>query len=356
MPAGPRVYTGALHVHTDQSCGSGTLAEVVEAARRNGIDFVVLADSGRPADSHENVEGWHDGVLILCAQEVRCGDGHLMAFETREAVQPAASLREAAEAVRRQYGTPVAIHHQLTRAGEPRRSTLKLAALDMSDAAIVEIWSFVDEFLARTNGKYVMQAATRPEKLLHGPSRRLFWQWDRELERRMLPVIGGLNVHQRKNPLLDWRVFFPYDVAFQTVCTCVMTTELPSVWLRARDLVWNALREGRSYVVNRSVGSEKGFGFEFVTNGGRTRHMGDEVTYTPSGRFQITLPEEAEAVLRHNGQPLFWGTTKKTSFPPAGPGSYRVEVYLNRRLWVISNPIRLTDEDGIMQPTVSDVT
>jgi hypothetical protein len=49
-------------------------------------------------------------------------------------------------------------------------------------------------------------------------------------------------------------------------------------------------------------------------------------------------------------------TTREASFPVARPGTYRVEVFLNRRLWILSNPIQLVDKDGVMQPTVSDVT
>jgi len=226
----------------------------------------------------------------------------------------------------------------------------------MEQTDLLEIWSFMDEFLSRTNSKYVLQAAARAEKMLLGPNRKLLWKWDRELERRRLPIVGGLNVHQRKDPLLDWKVLFPYDLAFQTICTCIHTQDLPTVWLRARDMVWSALREGRSHVANRVIASEKGFQFEFVSVTGRRRAMGEDVAYTPNGRFHICLPQPAEVVLRHNGQPLFWGTSSETSFPAAGPGSYRVEVYLNRKLWILSNPIRLIDEEGVLQPTVSDVT
>lgn len=349
-------YTGVLHVHTEYSGkGQGTLEDALAAARKNSIDFVILTDHRTFGYGHDNQEGWHDKVLVLCGEEVGAADGHVLAFETREEIGPRPTLSAAVEDIRRQCGTAVSIHNQLAE-GRPQGIAFPPAPLPMGEAGLLEIWSFMDEFISRARSKYVLQAATRPDKLIHGPSRRLRRAWDRELEQRMLPMVAGLNIHQRKDPLLEWRVMFPYDIAFQTVCTCIITQELPSVWLRARDMVWAALREGRSFAVNRSVGTEKGFSFDFTAENGRRYLMGEEAPYCGGGRFRVAVPEEAEIVLRHNGQPLFWGTAKELTFPPAGPGPYRVEIYLNRRLWILSNPIRLVDEDGVVQPTVSDVT
>lgn len=228
--------------------------------------------------------------------------------------------------------------------------------LALAQADVLEIWCFLDELLAAADSRELAKALKRPERLLRGPARSLFARWDKELSRRMLPVIGGLNLHHRKHPLLEWKEIVPPRVAFQTICTGVMVGELPTVSIRARDLVWNALREGRSFVVNRSVGPEKGFDFTYESPEGRVRLMGDDHPYVPGGRFHITLPEEGEIILRHNGQPLFWGTGVSVGFPATGPGAYRVEAWLNRRLWIVGNPIRLVDEEGILQPTVSDVT
>src|SRR5690606_10512120 len=134
----------------------------------------------------------------------------------------------------------------------------------------------------------------------------------------------------------EWKEFFPYEVTFSTVRTCITMPPLPSVSLRARDLVWNALRTGRSYVANRGVGSDQGFEFTWKAPKGRSYQMGEDAPYDAHGRFSIVVPEEAEIVLRHNGQPYFWGTAKELSFPSASPGTYRVEVFLNRRMWIIS--------------------
>lgn len=350
MPA-VRTYTGAIHLHTDRTDNGGaSLQDIVDSARQNGIDFIVLCDHGTRGYAKENLEGWQDGILVLCGEEVATPQGHVLAFETRDSIGKKDTLEAGLAEIRSQVGTVVSVHHQLAgQRGMP-------PPLPIIDGDMVEIWSFMDEFLSRATSKNVMQHLSRPDKLITGPSRKLLWQWDRALEKRRTPAIGGLNAHCRKHPLLDWKLVFPYHVMFQTICTVIQTPDLPSVSLRARDLVWQALREGRSYIVNRSVGPEKGFRFEYVEPGGRVRGMGEDHAYVPGGRMHMRVPMNAELVLRHNGQPIFWGTASDISFPAPMPGSYRVEVMLNRRTWILSNAIRLVDEDQIIQPTVSDVT
>ena len=349
-----RTYTGAIHIHTDRSDGGGSLDDVVTAARQSGIDFVVLTDHGTRGYGRDNREGWHGNVLVLCGEEVSTDDGHLLAFETRDDIGEMRDVESALKAINDQHGTAVSIHHQLPSLGA--EATLVPPPVPLRQTQMIEIWSFMDEFLARCQPRYLQQAASRPEKLINGPSRRLLWQWDRALAKRRYPAFAGLNVHARKQPLLEWKTMFSYQAAFQSVVTCVQCHELPQVSLRARDLVWAALREGRSFMQNRSVSDEKGFDFHYQSSDGRLRHMGDDAAYDRKGRFFIKIPRDAEVVLRHNGQPFFWGTAKEASFPVAGPGSYRVEVYLNRRTWILSNAIRLNDDDGVIQPTVSDLT
>ncbi|MCC5877075.1 MAG: PHP domain-containing protein [Candidatus Sumerlaeia bacterium] len=356
MKAGkPRTYLGALHIHVDGEAGESTLDDIVLKARDSGLDFIVLTDRSTTDSPLELITGWRQGILVISGEEIETPEGHLLAFETRDPVGPRDSLEEAVRAVKDQSGTVVSIHHRLQ--GLPLSEKGKsLTTVPLSQAGLLEIWSFMDEFLTNVSPKGFFSSLKKPDRLLHGPSREQLTAWDKVLQERMLPIVSGLNLHHRKYPLLEWKEIIPPKLALDTLCTCVQTGELPTVAIRARDLVWNALREGHSYVVNRSVGPASGFSFHYESPDGRDRQMGESVTYIPGGRLWISLAREGEIVLRHNGLPLFWGTGKEIHFPATGPGVYRVEVRQDRRLWILSNPIRLVDDDGIIQPTVSDVT
>lgn len=348
-----RHYYGAVHVHTDRSDGEGTLEDVVEAAKESGLDFVVITDHKTRGYGAEGLEGMHDGILVLCGEEVSTPNGHFLALETREDVGTVGSMEEALEEVHRQVGIGAATHLQLAERGG---SVPAPPTLDFSRADAVELWSFTDEFLARANPRTILQAAARPDRLIMGPSRRLLNRWDIELGRRQIPAIGGLNAHQKKQPLLDWRVLFPYKTSFKTIQMGVLCRELPNVALRARDMLWEALRMGRSYIVNKSIAPAQGFEFYWKSATGKLLTMGQEGDYEDGGRIIVDAPAEAEIAIRNNGQPLFWGTGEKIDFPAPAPGVYRVEIRLNRRLWILTNAIRLTVDNKPIQPTVSDFT
>src|SRR5690606_32898849 len=101
MTNGWKTYGGVLHVHTEED-GGAPLKEIVESARRAGVDFVLLADSGSDYNSQKKIEGWHDDVLVLVAGEICLGDGQFIAGDLRHAVAGDGELATAIENVRRQ--------------------------------------------------------------------------------------------------------------------------------------------------------------------------------------------------------------------------------------------------------------
>ncbi|MDE0649738.1 MAG: hypothetical protein OXI12_05270, partial [Gammaproteobacteria bacterium] len=74
-PAPSTRVAGAIHVHTRRSHDAiGTEAELAQAARAAGLDFVFLADhrdAGSPAAEWERTAAWDDGVLLVRGQEIR---------------------------------------------------------------------------------------------------------------------------------------------------------------------------------------------------------------------------------------------------------------------------------------------
>src|SRR5215467_16168228 len=74
LPA--NVVTGAYHVHTRRSDGSGTVDEVASEAAAAGLKFVILTDHGdatRPPDPPL----YRHGVLMVDAVEISTTAGHL---------------------------------------------------------------------------------------------------------------------------------------------------------------------------------------------------------------------------------------------------------------------------------------
>ena len=354
MTAKWKTYSGVVHVHTELS-GGVPLSQIIEEAHKASVDFVVLTDHHAKREASKDLVGWQEnGLLLLAGEEVYCSDGHFLAFETQEDIGDPSSVQYGIEEVRRQMGVVVGTHYHFDNGRRPRAIP---PPIPISDVDIVEIWSFADEFLASTPGNRALQSHFRADRVLAGPPRHFVRQWDEELLRRPVPVIGSLNLHCRKEPMLEWKTFFPCDVAFKTLRTIVYCPELPRSSTRARGMIWSALRQGHSYIGNESLGPTAPFQFTYEDPSGMLYYMGETVHYVPGGHVHVQLPDEAEIVIRHNVMPLFWGMGSNIRFPVTGPGVYRIEAYRDRKVWLFSNAIRImTDETPSRPTTVADFT
>ncbi len=356
-PNEPR-SVGVLHVHSDESGSGGTLQEVVEAAEDCGLDFVILTDRGTRGYGERLEEGWHGRVFVMFGEEVSTPDGHFLVLGGRESVGRQETLSMALQAARGRKVLRASIHHQLVESPAGRNGAIP-PPVPFEDVDLMEIWSFYDDFLAHVSARSFRAAAEKPEKLLEGPSRRLLRAWDAELERRPLPIAGGLNAHRKKHPLLDWAMLFPYRTSFGTVHTVIPGVQLDrrAEVAETRRVILGALRQGKCYVANEALAPSAGFDFTFAPGRGKKRWpIGAQAALGRGGVLHVSVPEKAEIVLRLGGQPLFWGTGRRLDFPCVLPGIYRVEVFLERRMWILTNPIRIHSRKGGPQPTVSDVT
>src|SRR5262245_34991309 len=71
--------SGAYHVHSNRSDGSGTVDEIAAAAARAGLQFVILTDHGDATRAPEP-PAYRHGVLIIDAVEISSVAGHIVAL------------------------------------------------------------------------------------------------------------------------------------------------------------------------------------------------------------------------------------------------------------------------------------
>ena len=351
--AGWKEYSGVVHVHTDKS-GGLPFDRIVEAAKRTKADFVVITDNNVSMSEALEKQGWHDGILVLFGEEVCCIDGHFLAFQTREEIGLTTDYEHSIEAVRRQAGAVVGIHYHYEDLSRPSNVP---APLPVKLCDMVEIWSFHDEFVSRARGRMPIQFHSRPDRLLSGPPRHVMEDWDAELTKRPVAAVGSVNALNRKDPLLDWKEYFPFTTSFKTIRTHIVCPELPKNGTLAARYVWNALVRGHSFIANHALANPAGFRLRYSDEFGMF-DVGDSAPYSERGELHIELPQEAEVIIRHNGSPLFWGTGESFTFPVPSTGVTRLEAKLDRRMWILSNPMRIVEiDDNPRRPsTVIDFT
>ncbi len=98
-----------LHVHTNYSHDSNVSpAELVEAAKREGVDCIGVTD-------HDQIRGALEaqqigGVRIIVGQEITTADGHLIGLFLRERIPPWLSVEESVGRIKDQGGLVLAPH------------------------------------------------------------------------------------------------------------------------------------------------------------------------------------------------------------------------------------------------------
>lgn len=102
-----------LHVHTHHSDGQDSPGEVLEWARRIGLDVLAITD-------HDAIDGARiatelarqagEGPEVVVGEEVSSRDGHILALFIDEVVPPGLSAGETIAAIHEQGGLAIAAH------------------------------------------------------------------------------------------------------------------------------------------------------------------------------------------------------------------------------------------------------
>src|SRR5215217_5816510 len=349
-----------VHLHSTYSDGTGTVKQIARAGRRAGADVVLLTDHDTLAAKRNGEEGWYGDVLLLVGEEVSPRRrNHYLAFGLDEEIDH--SELDAAgicEAVRSAGGFGFAAHpfsrgsERFKRAGLTSKARARRAlalqgmpfdALDCEALDGIELWSFVTD-----SGESVKSVAemlrfmATPGRALDHPPRRNTEAWDELCRTRRVVAIGGLDAHQfgkRIGPVVPVRVM-AYHRSFRYIRTHVLCAEPPAGELeRDRELVFQALRQGRCYIAVDSLAPASGFRFEASDVA-----MGDEAQ---AGRrtLGVRAPLPARLRLLRDGAEI--ASTEGTSLDAEveEPGVYRAEALRHamgrERSWILSNPIYL---------------
>jgi len=336
--------TGALHVHSRYSDGSGTVQEILQAARTAGLDFVVLTDHDSLAAAREGWAGRHDGVVLAVAPEITPKRvGHYLAMNVRQCLGYARmDLRRALDGVRSQGGYALVAHP----AGK-RRLSLKINHAPWREWAHpavrgLEIWSYMHDWVDgvvwwRFSSAY--EFWKYPERRVRGPDPAVVRLWDRLGRTRRMVGLVGLDCHARAVPLTGVKVF-PYERAFRLVRN--------HIFVRERDwetdpqaALWEALAQGRLFMAHDILADAEGARCEGVLPGGSTLQMGEEAPYRPGIVLRLRLPRPAEIRWFAEGRCRLMVHDRSLTARPAGPGVYRFEAWLDGRPWLFTNPFYL---------------
>lgn len=330
---------GAIHVHSDYSDGTGSVENIVAAAKAAGLDYVILTDHDTTEALDDGWSGRHDGVLVVVGAEISPPRrGHCLCLGADDVTGYRWMPDEHYLHKLRRQGADVYIAHPEGRIKTTFGLNLKeWRAWESEHFDGIEIWSYMHDWVENLTLPGLPKYYLNPDAAIDGPDEHVLALWDRLNLRRKVVGLGALDAHAVR---MFFGLFtaFPYEFLFRTVLTHAIVDDWGGDAGNDTARLRDALRAGRSFVSYEGLGRADGFCFE--GNDGDLQ-MGDRKPLARGATLEVSLPQTAQIALIHNGSVAEARTAQNLHFKAASPGIYRVEARLEGRPWVFSNPICL---------------
>ena len=342
-------YRGSIHNHTVHSDGTGTVEDLIAAAARAGLDFLIITDHNVLADQSQ--QGWRQGVLTLIDIEVHDPElvperNHCLTLNVNEDVSPFARDPQGLIDAVRERGGLTFLAHPIDPPGKLIPENFPWTEWDIEGFTGVELWNFMSEFrpYATSKAKAVIMAYF-PQWFTTGPWPEMLAKWDELLQKQPTAAIGGPDAHAQVyhlGPLK--RRFLPYDYCYRAVNTHIVTFEpFARDFEHDRRLLYEALAAGRAWIGYDMLHATEGFSFVAEGREGVV-HMGESASLSHDLTLRVRTPASGHIKLIRAGSGVVAETHgRELRYQPEQPGAYRVEVWkrwwFKPRGWIFSNPI-----------------
>ena len=352
--AGERL--GAVHIHTIASDGSGTIAEIMAAARKANLSFMAITDHN-VAISAATLASDPPDFPILPGEELSTSSGHFVTLGIPPGWQKprtdnAETLLAAAHAA---GGFNILAH--------PFNKRIPWTDWKTSDYDGMEIWN-EDENWRRDNAfellngllLYTVNDQLAMVRLVQTPQPD-FAKWDELLASR--PVVGmcGTDAHAKLRLGHGMFLRFPgyvpvFLVAREHVLLGPNAGDGNPNHANSSEIL-EAIEHGHSFCSLDAIYPASGF-VSRVSTGNVSGGPGDFLTWKNQGNIHVSVPPGSSQPLIEvfrDGREIIDRQTRAVDEPLPGPGRYRTEVFLRQpgelglgrwTLWIFSNPTYVT--------------
>jgi hypothetical protein len=357
-------YSGAIHMHSTYSDGSGSVEEIAKSASECDLDFYILTDHNTLKAKDKGYEGWHDGKMLIVGYELndKKNQNHYMVLGADEVVGAFENLpngelgsrlsaREYVKEVKENGGFGFIAHPHEERTHLPGHPAYPWTEWDTDDFDGIEIWNHMSEWAEGLTESNKVNRFLHPLRSIVAPFDVTLKKWDELNIKRKVVGIGGIDAHAHKQNIMGFFEveIFAYKVLFKSIRTnviidCELQIGDEKKFKSDKKLIEDALKYGRSFIVNYYHGTGKGFRF-FAEHDDLHFGMGDTVEIEKSKNKRILLkaflPSEAKIKLIYNGNCIDERTGFDAMWDCDQKGVYRVECWKGDKGWIFSNHIRV---------------
>jgi hypothetical protein len=354
---------GVIHVHTNASCGSGSLPEIIATARSANLSFLTVTDHNITMAQAEVAAADPPDFAVIDGEEVSTSSGHFLALGLDDS-WPRGGSRDARSlmaSTRRAHAVnfiahPYGLHDRWRDWGATDYDGIEI----FNDDAVWRENTVVDIAIAVL--MYPVNQRLALLRLARTPQEN-FAKWDELLEQRPVAGICGSDAHA--NIIVGQKSIakFPsYLSVFSLARQHVLLGDHAGVDpdRASADQILSAIKAGNSFCAIDAISPAEGF-TQTVTSSGSDSHSsagamvtagpGEAITWSPDAVLHVKVPENAEIprlrVIR-DGQVAAEQETRSLDLKLPGPGRYRTEAYLRQpgltgwqrwTLWIFANPV-----------------
>ena len=346
-------YAGVIHIHSAYSFDGRTpVPDIVEAAKKNRLDFLMLTDHSNLRAKEEGLEGWHGDTLLIVGQEIAPRFNHYLAFGINSPVLvPEGGLDNDPQAyidqVRNQGGIGFIAHpdHEGTDLFHVKH--YPWLDWEVTGYAGFGIWDFMTDWQSSLNGYFTALACYFfPAFFLKGPKPETLRRWDKMNRDARVVGIGELDNHYTVRKIIGFNFcIFPFMKALKFLRTHILTEE-PLQRDNERDIasLLSALKRGRAYMAGEYYQDASGFSFS-ITDNGQEATMGDEYILCGPAQLNVRTPVIGRIRIIKDSLLFHEEITRNAECRIIHPGLYRVEVHMKvmgKYLpWIFSNPVHV---------------
>lgn len=334
---------GALHMHTLHSDGTGTMQDLISAAKEVGLDWIWVTD-------HDNrdgrdFEGIRDGVVTVVGYEITPRRNHYLVSNIPEVVSrdlpPAEFVTKA-----RRLGAVGIVAHPDERAINEYSECYRWEDWSIRGFDGIELWNYMSDWIQQYTPRSKYLNFFFPEWALRGPTPETIRWWDElQAEGNHATGVFGVDVHafKIKKAGILFEVY-SYVHCFRALVNYLqLDAPLSSDFATAQGQIWDAIRRGRVIMSHNGRGNASGTTFLAVPEKSEQLYtVGDTVPLTPGLTLEFLCPLNAELRLYQNGNLVVRDANgRKLRYDCSAPGHYRVEAWRRGKVWVMTNHIHV---------------
>lgn len=333
-------YCGAIHIHTVASDGTGNVRDIVNAAKRNGLSWIIITDH----NCFDAEEGYIDGVLVIKGEEISldCGN-HYIALGINKYIEPSDNCLENINSVRENGGFGFAAHPNESEMRKNEHRPLRWSDKNNIPDG-VEIWNWFSQWADNYNSENIfgiIYSYIFKNNLVKRPDCETLGWWDsmNNSSGSIVPAIGGIDAHAMKiRKYIIPVTIFPYNFMLNTIVNEVyLRNPLSKDFDIAKAQILNALKNGNNVIANKSVC--KNIPEIYISNSNTFAICGESLYKDENTFLNIESPSSSNIKIFKDGVEIAEIKAKSCKFKLSQTGRYRVQVEINRRGFAYSNPI-----------------